>query len=570
MSRQASFRYYALFALGVFTLATTTLAVWQHFSPLPIGDSWDGTIGFYMRAMQDPWRAFFEQHNEHRLTFSRLIFFPDVRYFGGRNVLSLAANLVLAGALAASFFRIAIHHRPTLSREARFGLAGCVLVFAFSWIQKENFTWGFQSQWFAVYLFALLAFHAIDLSAEAQARGEPGKSSGWFVAALASGWFAAYSMSSGVLVFPVLIAQAIYVRLKPRELLLLAVVTAAVWFAYFIDWHKPPSSGGSLTAGLSQHPFIALRFVLLYLGAPAFGARLGLIGGYVAGAFAFVALAVHSIKTLKPGGRHPQGLALLVFALFIAGNALLTAGGRLWFGVESALASRYTTASLAGWLALIVFAALNSRSAKQRKQVVAVAALAIVIVASAQRLTLRTDEDQTYARLVAGLALRAHVYDASVTRPLYPFPDVLAAIARDAEAAKLSLFAADQPDYLVPPDSISASLSCDGAIDDIAATSTSGIYRATGWIYAPGDHDVPHAVVVTDATGATLGTGVSGAQRDDIRKIYGRSASYSGWTAFFKAPANSGIKLAGQTAVGTYCAMKAVKPMPGPQLPRAG
>ncbi|WP_144144867.1 hypothetical protein [Paraburkholderia sp. BCC1884] len=569
MSRPASFRYYALFALGVITLATTTLGVWQHFSPLPIGDSWDGTIGFYLRAMQDPWRAFFEQHNEHRLTFSRLIFFPDVRYFGGRNVLSLAANLVLAGALAVTFWRIAIHHRATLSREARFGLAGCVLVFAFSWVQKENFTWGFQSQWFAVYLFALLAFHAIDLCAEAQARGERGKSSGWFIAALASGWLAAYSMSSGVLVFPVLIAQAVYVRLKPRELVLLTAVTVAVWLAYFLDWHKSPSSG-DLTTGLSLHPFIALRFVLLYLGAPAFGARLGLVGGYIAGAFALAALAVYGVRALQPGERHPQGLALLVFALFIAGNALLTAGGRLWSGVESALASRYTTASLAGWLALIIFAALNSRSAKQRKRVALVAVLAIVIVASAQRLMLRTDQDQTYARLVAGLALRAHVYDASVTRPLYPFPDVLAAIARDAEAAKLSLFAADQPDYLVPPDAIHASSSCDGAIDDISATTTAGIDRATGWIYAPADSEVPHAVVITDAAGTTLGTGISGAQRDDMRKVYGHRAGYSGWTAFFKAPANGDIRLAGQTATGAYCAVNRVKPMPEPQLPRAG
>lgn len=268
MSRRESIGNYVVFALGVITLATTTFAVWQHFSPLPIGDSWDGVIGFYMRAMQDPWRAFFEQHNEHRLTVSRLVFFADVRYFGGRNVLSLIANLVLAGVLATMFFRIMVLYRATLSREARIGLAGAVLVFAFSWIQKENFTWGFQSQWFAVYLFALLAFHSIDLTGEADARGERAKSLGWFATALTSAWLAAYSMSSGVLVFPILIVQAIYLRLKPRELLVIACVTAAVWFAYFIDWHKPASSG-NLATGLRDHPIAALRYVILYLGAPA-------------------------------------------------------------------------------------------------------------------------------------------------------------------------------------------------------------------------------------------------------------------------------------------------------------
>ncbi len=186
MNRLAKAGNYAVFALGLLSLATTVFAVWSHFSPLPFGDSWDGTIGFYMRAMQNPWQAFFEQHNEHRLAFSRLIFFADVRYLGGRNVLSLIANLVLAGALATAFYRITLHHAPKLSREARFGLAGVALVFIFSWIQNENFTWGFQSQWFAVYLFALLAFHSTERTAEAEAGHERTKSLGWLAAALTS------------------------------------------------------------------------------------------------------------------------------------------------------------------------------------------------------------------------------------------------------------------------------------------------------------------------------------------------------------------------------------------------
>ncbi|AMP38863.1 MULTISPECIES: hypothetical protein [Ralstonia solanacearum species complex] len=68
-----------LFALGLITLVTTAYAIWTHDSPVPYGDQWDGTISFHLRVRQNPWQAFFEQHNEHRLTFSRRLFFADIR-----------------------------------------------------------------------------------------------------------------------------------------------------------------------------------------------------------------------------------------------------------------------------------------------------------------------------------------------------------------------------------------------------------------------------------------------------------------------------------------------------------
>lgn len=562
--RRTTAASYVIFALGVLTLASTIVAVWRHFSPLPYGDSWDGTIGFYMRAMQNPWQAFFEQHNEHRLAFSRLIFFVDVRYFGGRNVFSLIANLVLAGALAATFHRIAVHHSATLSRAMRFGLAGAALVFTFSWIQQENLTWGFQSQWFAVYLFALLAFHSIELHAEAEASKQAAKSSGWLLAAIASACLAACSMASGVLVFPVMIVQAIYLRVKLWILLVLAGGTCAVWFAYFIDWQKPPSSG-SLASGFLEHPFIAARFVLLYLGAPASHIRLGVPGAYASGALVLGALLTSCIKALRSREKRPIATALLALALFVAGNALLTATGRLWYGVETALFSRYTTASLAAWLALIIFAVLNSDSQKQHRRACMVAMLVTVLVASDQRFAFKINHEEAYARLVAGLALRTHVYEPAITRALYPFPDILIPIAKQAETAQLSLFAPDQPDYFVPPDHIGATVPCDGVIESMSTTTTPGIDRASGWIYETAGKRAVQAIVVTDASGTTLGTGVSGGERDDIGKRFGHSARYSGWTAYFKPPMKGGIRIAGQLAANAYCTLQGERAMPPAQ-----
>ncbi|MDQ0622020.1 hypothetical protein QFZ39_001230 [Paraburkholderia graminis] len=551
---------YLLFALGVFTFSTTLYAVWRHYSPLPFADQWDGTVGFYMRALQNPWQSFFEQHNEHRLTFSRLIFFPDVRYFGGRNLLSLAANLVLAALLALAFYRVT-SRCASLDRAMRLPLVGVILVFTFSWVQEENFTWGFQSQWFAVYLFALLAFHALDLTAQAQARGDATKSLAWLIAALASGTVAAFSMSSGALVLPVLIAQAIYQRLKLRALVLILAVTAAVWVGYFVDWHNSASSG-NFVATLGQHPVVAVRYVLLYLGSPAQKARLGYPGAYVTGALVLFTLFAFCSKLLRHPTRPVRAIAFFSVTLFIAGNALLTASGRLGFGVESALSSRYTTASLAAWLALILFAALNVETAERRRKVLTLAVVATVLIAYTQRSAFNDAQDVTHSRLVAGLALRSHVYDPQIVSAVYPFPETLVNIAKAAEEAQVSIFAPGQPDYLAPPQHIDSNAPCEGAIDGVFPTSNPDMLRATGWIYDSNEQTTPRFVVVTDDSNTTLGTGVTGGPRPDARAREGRRARFSGWTAFFKAPAKGEIHIAAPTADGGYCVMKAAGTIP--------
>lgn len=84
--------------------------------------------------------------------------------------------------------------------------------------------------------------------------------------ALLSGSVAALSMASGLLVFPILVVQALYLRFSRRTVWLIVTTTAATWIAYF-DWKGPSGSDHLLTA-LREHPAEALQYVLLYLGAP--------------------------------------------------------------------------------------------------------------------------------------------------------------------------------------------------------------------------------------------------------------------------------------------------------------
>lgn len=535
--------------LGAAIFATTLTGVVFHFSPVPYGDQWDGTLGFYLDALKHPWAAFFGLHNEHRLFFSRLIFFADMRYLGGRNVLDLAANVVLAALIAIALYRITSRNLAH-SRASRMIAVGGVLAFTFAWMQAENFTWGFQNQWFAVYLFGLCAFDALELSESARFRGASACSAGWFALAIGSAIMAALSMVSGVLVAPVLAVQAAYLRTTRVRLLVIALATVAIWLTYFTGWHSNSPSGGPRDA-VVHHPLGVLLYVLLYLGSPATWGCLGMVMSALWGAVVLVSL-IYALWIARQR-RAVNGSALLAMAVFISASAFVTAVGRFGFGVDTATLSRYTTGPLLMTASLLAFLWLNETRPERRRWFVGGFVFVLLMIVVAQRMVFHSTQRELYAKRVAGLAVRTNVYDSPYTAMIYPNPAALQAIAMRAQAAGLSIFAPNQRDFAVPPAAISASAGCIGKIDSISATGTPDRFAATGWLYDPVEKRYVSSIVIADRAGKVLGTGITGAQRPDLVPITGSQDRYGGWTGFFKRPTDSEIRLFGRLDTGRYC-----------------
>ncbi|WP_321898270.1 hypothetical protein [Paraburkholderia heleia] len=535
--------------LGAVIFSTTCFGVISHFSPVPYGDQWDGTLGFYMDALEHPWAAFFDLHNEHRLFFSRLIFFVDMRYLGGRNVLDLAANVVLAALIAFALYRIASRNLPH-SRASRMFVGGGALAFTFAWMQAENFTWGFQSQWFAVYLFGLCAFEALDLSECARKRGASASSAGWFTLAIGGAIMAALSMVSGVLVAPVLAIQAAYLRTTRVRLLVITLATAAIWLAYFTGWHSNSPSGG-LRDAFVHHPLGVLLYVLLYLGSPATWGCLSMPVSALWGATVLLSL-IYALWIAQQR-RVVLGTPLLAMAAFISASAFVTAVGRIGFGVDTATLSRYTTGPLLLTASLLAFLWLNEIRPERRRWIVGGFVFVLVMIAVAQRMVFHSTQRELYAKRVAGLAVRAKVYDAPYTSMIYPNPAALQGVATRARAAGLSIFAPDQRDFAVPPQMVSASAGCIGKIDSVSATATPDRFAATGWLYDPAGKRYVSSIVIADRAGNVLGTGITGAQRPDLAPITGSKDRYGGWTGFFKRPSDPEIRVFGRLDTDRYC-----------------
>jgi hypothetical protein len=545
---------WALLGLGLLTLCSTVVGVVLNFSPVPYWDQWDGTVDFYMRALVDPLSAFFAQHNEHRLVLPQLIFFADMRYFGGRNVFSLAANLVLALLLAGALYRIATRHLPHI-RADRMIAAGIALTLVFSWAQRENFTWGFQSQWFAVYLFALCAFYSLERAAD----GTPRPSPWWCALAMVCAAMAVMSMASGLLVLPVLVVMAMYLRLPMSNVVSLLVMCAVTWAAYFHHWTSP--NGTSVTAAITQHPLGVLQYVVLYLGAPLYYSfPRWPFTAWVCGVATLAGVAIGVWKTLL-GDKQPQSLTLLATALFLVGNAIVTASGRYSFGLDSALVSRYTTASSLALATTVLFLWINSSKPTTRKGVEVVIALLVALIFIGQPLALRKAHDEVYRKKIGGLALRLQLYDPTYTSGLFPI-EGLRPIAQQAQAAGLSIFAPDNVDYPPLPDRVTASTQCDGQIDQVMPTQTAGVFAARGWAVDPGTHKYVQSVLLAGTDGQVLGEALTGERRNDLREHTGIHDGYGGWLGFFKSPPDKQLQAFGVLSTGGYCVLRGTRTVP--------
>ena len=376
--------------------------------PTPIQDQWAQLVG--LRTVTFSWLV--SQHNEHRLLFPRLVFVADRWLAAETGSFSLSVSVVLQAGLVGllAFLGRRAGVRPGAAFLAAVAGLGGLLFWA---VQYENQTWPFQVQFYAVLLAATGCFAAVASSA------------GTAIAlAAALGFVAAFSLASGVLVPILAVVLAFWLRRPGRDLAVLGLAAAGTLTAYLWGYQTPRGHTDPVHA-ITQ-PVDLVAYVLAELGGPfgnAFRQLTGqlhvtmaiTVGAAGCAAFAVCAWAVHHRQP------RPRAAAALVIAGgFVVGMTGLTAMGRLDFGITSAAASRYTTASLLFWACLLLLATALLPRARFWMAAVTAALLGWVALTQPRFVVLA---DQLAAnRTLALPALAARVGDEALIRPIYPDP----------------------------------------------------------------------------------------------------------------------------------------------------
>jgi hypothetical protein len=341
------------FLLAACPLAALLYLVWYYAVDIPFNDQWDIIYLFekyYSGHLS--FADFWQQHNEHRIVFPKLIFL----FVGILSRYNVVYEMYLSVLTCFISFLLFIQHMDRNSRILGLGpvrsllwvLLSCLF---FSAVQWENWLWGFQIQWF-LNILAVVAGAFIF----ANASGSPWKMAMLFFCGLV----ATFSLSSGMLFWPILfILQGLcdfraYGRVRVRPLVLWLFFFGAVLGMYLIGYHKPPYHPSLMV--VVESPLKFFSYVGTYFGRPISIPSLSPYGTILlglSGLIAFFFLFVRIFRTWPPEALRAWSFFLII-GLYSVLTAALTAVGRAGFGYAQATSSRYTTVALLLWSSLIV------------------------------------------------------------------------------------------------------------------------------------------------------------------------------------------------------------------------
>jgi hypothetical protein len=534
ISRKGSTASIAILAvMAAAFIALAVLGAWRWYSPVPFWDMWDGYLTYYINAQRFSfWKELFGQANEHRVPLSRLLFWLDIRFFGGRSLLLISANVVL---LSMCWLTLCVAARRLIADKTAW-LTVCLAIvpLCFSWLQKDNITVGYQTQFFFAYLLALLSFVSLALALDGK------RSTLWFATALVFGLLACGGMANGLTVLPFLMVMMGLAGARRWWI----AIAGAVWLVAVSAWFYEYTFIAREISGLGD----IAGFVLAFMGVPLGGAvgveAVSRIAGMV-----FIALALTTFIEWWHGrvvSRDFMSLALITFVGYVGASALVTAIGRAGLEPYVVHAGRYATPPLLAWAALGVVLAARFSGARARTGIAIAGIVMALLLLPAQTRTLGEGAFfETAGKAQGALALLLGVNDTEAMEAVYPVsaPDGLArlqSIVKSAEGSGVSLFS-DAGGYLpavrrlgYPP---GADLrACAGQVDEIVRVKTDPtVHMASGWAFETKDDEVPDFVYLV-ADGIVAGVGISGLPRPDVARIVDRRARAAGFRAYIKGP----------------------------------
>lgn len=543
---------YAILLGGILTITTTLYLVATSYSNLPYWDGWSQieVVANGQSPFSPAW--LWELHNEHRLVLPKLFLAIDLRLFQARQVFLLASIFVIQllhwGLLSWSM-RALGGWRGALWRTGA-GLAAFCL---FCPSQRENFVWGFQVCFVLPQLFATVSFVALLLYwAESQRPPEERPSSKFLVVSVLAALAATYSLANGTLLWPLLLVAALYLRLRMAAILsfvVTGVLSTALYFYRYVRPEDHASPIASLGAPVALFKYWAVYFLSAWSHRGMGDSEgIALVGLTVVAALLLPALSY-------VGAFRPFAIQLALTMAFCLGTALITAAGRVNFGIVQAFSSRYQTVALLFWCCvglLWLGCAFFARPQMRYGFLVLQVCLLAIFVRGAviAQYPVREMRRHAFAQNAIAASLLTGIYDPETLSESYPEMGLLRKVVPYMKANRLSVFSDDAGSELGKPlESIFPLASpedCAGSFESVVRVddpSGRGL-RILGWAIDRKRRD-PALTVVATTDGVITGLGAVGKWRPDVRAVEpGLTSSYIGFVAFVpESPPGAVVKL---------------------------
>jgi len=557
-----------VFALGT-AVATLRIVVQTH-NPVLYGDQWVIVDDLQHTNGEITAQKLWVQHNEHRIPIGRLAGYADMLLFGGRNsfllVLIFSIQLVHLAILLAVL-------RKFGPADLRFEIpAGALCLFClFSPLQIENLVWGFQVQFVLVVCAASLAF------AFAVTQSPP------FAGLILAAWLAELSLSNGVLVWPLLSLVAFGLGYPRKKQIWLGAIGAVSVAVYFYGSHSVPYHSNPVES--LRHPVAILKFVVTYFRTPfdpsmpsaSLWPTVAESATLIAVAWALTG-AIRCFVLRQPGFSRLESFCY-ASQLFLLASAAITALGRLRFGPEQAMSSRYQTLALLFWASTGILILLRAFKAEDSRFLLGCeAALLVLFLAQSSRFAAAED----FARNRRALSVKAYTalvrstndreailadfpsveavtnwYGYLQSHHLGPDPSEFGGSAAPAHPGLLTVRPATDPPQLNGYQ-LAAAGACWGFLDEgVPVEGRAHAFTLSGWAWQRTGGRLPLRVLLAFPDGAVAQSAEFSVARPDVQKALPEITSLNtGWQTTIQA--GSGVRLRAYailTGEKTACAL---------------
>lgn len=375
VSRLSAVLSWIVLLSGVSAVAACAYMMVATYSTLPF---WDGWIEItYAADGGNPFTLdwLWSQYNEHRMPIPKLFLLADLHWFHATQVFllcSIFVILLLQLLVIGWALRAFGGWRGSLWRTGVGFAAFCL----FSLAQWENLTWGMQVCFVLPGLFASLAFVGLLLYWKNSGRISHQWHWGYLLLSITGVLGATWCYANGNLLWPMLVAAALFLRLKLRTLLTYTIAGTLSTALYMYGYIRPPSNL-SLRSMTVNAKYLTTYFGSSWVGSDQsylFAECIGILGFGLA--FSFLLRTRSYIKK-----KRLLCLQLLLLILFCIASATVTALGRSQLGIIQAFSSRYQTVALLFWccLGLLVLDSLANQPGGSRKLIAMQAALIAII-----------------------------------------------------------------------------------------------------------------------------------------------------------------------------------------------
>ena len=324
----------------------------RHYTRFPFGDQWAWLEKLYKYGL---WATLGTQFNEHRLVIPGLCYFADHRYFGGTNTFLV---LLLVGMQIGCILLLIlpIGWQAGIPKPVRYIFGGFVVITMLWFIQAEDFFYPYQICIICCNLGILGALH---LFARCVERTRQSQTVFWLgIGVVGCAFWANFSNGHGILVWPVLLAMGVVLRLPARPLVIGGMVMLGALAIYFFHYHTPAQHAGPWES--LQHPIQVMHYAALMIGLPFFGAGTQDIGLSRHAAAYVISLAgilcalvmLTRFALFKALQNSREQIIYSSLMLLCLGTCAITALGRSRFPVWQALSGRYAPIAMLFWISL--------------------------------------------------------------------------------------------------------------------------------------------------------------------------------------------------------------------------